>query len=77
MSPISPHCGAVHELPMATVSFRDGIPHADDFADGYYGGAEGLAEARHVFLDGNDLVARFAAGDHLTIAETGFGTGLN
>jgi tRNA 5-methylaminomethyl-2-thiouridine biosynthesis bifunctional protein len=77
MPPASPHCGAIYELPMATVSFRDGIPHADDFADGYYGGAEGLAEARHVFLDGNDLGARFAAGDHLTIAETGFGTGLN
>jgi len=77
MSPVSPHCGAIYELPMARISFRDGVPHADDFADGYYGGAEGLAEARHVFLDGNDLAARFATDDHLTIAETGFGTGLN
>ena len=77
MSPTSPHCGAVYDLPSAEISFRDGVPYADAFADGYYGGADGLAEARHVFLDGNDLAARFAAGGHLTIAETGFGTGLN
>ena len=77
MSPTSPHCGAIHDLPSAEISFRDGLPYADEFADGYYGGADGLAEARHVFLDGNQLAARFAAGGHLTIAETGFGTGLN
>ena len=77
MTPVSPHCGAIYDLPMATVSFRDGVPHATDFDDGYYGGEDGLAEARHVFLEGNNLSARFANGDHLTIAETGFGTGLN
>ncbi|MGB2027830.1 MAG: tRNA (5-methylaminomethyl-2-thiouridine)(34)-methyltransferase MnmD [Candidatus Puniceispirillaceae bacterium] len=77
MSPASPHRGASYDLPMPNVSFDAGIPYAGDFEDGYYGGEDGLAEARHVFLDGNDLAARCAGNHHLTIAETGFGTGLN
>lgn len=77
MTPVSPHRGAIYDLPKATISFRAGIPYAGDFEDGYYGGEDGLAEARHVFLEGNDLSVCCAAGDHLTIAETGFGTGLN
>ena len=77
MTPASPHCDASYDLPKAAVSFRAGLPYAGDFEDGYYGGADGLAEARHVFLDGNDLAARCRAAEHLTIAETGFGTGLN
>ena len=77
MTPASPHRGADYDLPMPNVSFRDSGPYAGDFEDGYYGGADGLAEARHVFLDGNGLMARFADSTHLTIAETGFGTGLN
>ena len=77
MSTDSPHRGAIHALPKANISFRGGVPYAGDFEDGYYGGEDGVAEARHVFLDGNGLAARFASGGHLTIAETGFGTGLN
>ncbi len=77
MSTVSPHRGAIHCLPKANVSFGNGVPYAGDFEDGYYCGDDGVAEARHVFLDGNDLAARFAGGGHLTIAETGFGTGLN
>ena len=77
MSPNSPHRGAIHDLQLANVGFRDGIPYAVDFEDGYYGGEDGLAEARHVFLVGNDLDKRFASAGHVTIAETGFGTGLN
>ena len=30
-----------------------------------------------MFLDGNDLAGRIAAASQFTIAETGFGTGLN
>ena len=77
MTPASPHRGAIYDLPPANISFSDGIPYAGDFEDGYYGGENGLAEAHHVFLEGNDLATRLAAADHLTIAETGFGTGLN
>ncbi|MEX0502201.1 tRNA (5-methylaminomethyl-2-thiouridine)(34)-methyltransferase MnmD [Alphaproteobacteria bacterium LSUCC0719] len=77
MSTASPHRGAIYDLPEPNVSFRDGVPYAGDFEDGYYGGEDGVAEARHVFLDGNDLATRFGDSGHLTIAETGFGTGLN
>ncbi|SFR98225.1 tRNA (5-methylaminomethyl-2-thiouridine)(34)-methyltransferase MnmD [Yoonia litorea] len=59
----------------ATIDWRDGVPIARNFDDPYYSLDNGLAETRHVFLNGNDLPARFAGGFH--IAELGFGTGLN
>lgn len=43
----------------------------------YYSAEDGLAESRHVFLQGTALPDRLAKATHLTIAETGFGTGLN
>ena len=51
------------------------VPISTRFDDPYYSLDNGLAETRHVFLDGNDLPARFS--DHFHIAELGFGTGLN
>jgi tRNA U34 5-methylaminomethyl-2-thiouridine-forming methyltransferase MnmC len=51
------------------------VPVSERFDDPYYSLDNGLAETRHVFLDGNDLPARFAPDFH--IAELGFGTGLN
>ena len=77
MAEKSPHIGADYDLAEPDVSFRDGVPHAALFDDGYYSAEDGLAETRHVFLDGNDLPARMAKTRHLTIVETGFGTGLN
>lgn len=59
----------------ANLDWRDGVPIARDFDDPYYSLDNGLAETRHVFLDGNDLPARF--GGDFRIAELGFGTGLN
>jgi tRNA U34 5-methylaminomethyl-2-thiouridine-forming methyltransferase MnmC len=60
----------------ADLEWRDGqIPVARRFDDPYFSLADGLAETRHVFLDGNDLPARARPGFH--IAELGFGTGLN
>jgi tRNA U34 5-methylaminomethyl-2-thiouridine-forming methyltransferase MnmC len=53
----------------------DGVPVSRRFDDPYFSLENGLAETRHVFLDGNDLPARFVPGFH--IAELGFGTGLN
>jgi tRNA U34 5-methylaminomethyl-2-thiouridine-forming methyltransferase MnmC len=65
--------------PAATVDWRDSaagpIPVSRQFDDPYYSLDDGLAETRHVFLQGNDLPARF--GTPLHIAELGFGTGLN
>ena len=56
--------------------WRDnGVPVSERFDDPYYSLDNGLAETRHVFLDGSDLPARFRPGFH--IAELGFGTGLN
>lgn len=61
---------------MAELSWRDGaIPVSAMFGEGYFGASDGIGEARHVFLDGNDLPARFR--DGFRIAELGFGTGLN
>lgn len=59
-----------------TIEWRGcGSPYSVQFNDGYYGSEDGLAEARHVFLTGNELPQRFHGGFH--IAELGFGTGLN
>lgn len=51
------------------------VPVASRFDDPYFSLADGLAETRHVFLDGNALPGRFTPG--FAIAELGFGTGLN
>ncbi|PRY74781.1 tRNA U34 5-methylaminomethyl-2-thiouridine-forming methyltransferase MnmC [Yoonia maritima] len=60
----------------AKLDWRDGrVPISTQFDDPYYSLDNGLAETRHVFLDGNDLPARF--GGTFQIAELGFGTGLN
>ncbi|WP_435165861.1 tRNA (5-methylaminomethyl-2-thiouridine)(34)-methyltransferase MnmD [Falsirhodobacter sp. 1013] len=60
----------------AELDWRDGaIPVSSRFDDPYFSLTGGLSETRHVFLDGNDLPARFRDGFH--IAELGFGTGLN
>lgn len=60
----------------AELEWREGrVPVSVRFDDPYFSLDDGLAETRHVFLDGNDLPARFADGFH--VAELGFGTGLN
>lgn len=58
------------------VEWREGqTPVSRLFDDPYFSLHDGFSETRHVFLDGNDLPARFSDGFH--IAELGFGTGLN
>ena len=67
-------------LQPARIDWQNGTPVATDFDDPYFSRDDGLAETAHVFLDGNQLPARFAALPSRTrfvIAETGFGTGLN
>jgi len=59
---------------------EDGQPISSTFGDVYFSRANGLEETRHVFLQHNQLAERWQqlkAGDHFTIAETGFGSGLN
>lgn len=75
---------------MTPVSFakldwdEQGQPFAAAFGDVYFAREQGLAETEHVFIESNDLRARWRAlpphttpASRFTIAETGFGTALN
>lgn len=55
----------------------DSVPRSEQFDDVYFSVQDGLAETRHVFLDGNDLPNAWQGRGEFTICETGFGTGLN
>ncbi len=74
---ISPHKGAIYRLDAPIVSRRDGVLRADDIDDLYFDAHDGLAESKHVFINGTNLRGKLRDSNHLTIAETGFGTGLN
>ena len=64
-------------LPPAEIEISDGRVHCRRFADIYHPPAAAAA-ARAVFVDGNDLAARFArASGNFTVAELGFGLGVN
>ena len=52
-------------------------PYSAAFDDVYHSALGGPAQARHVFLAGNELPARWRERDRFVILETGFGTGLN
>lgn len=60
----------------AALDWREGgVPVSVRFDDPYFSLGDGLAETQHVFLAGNGLPARLGPG--FSIAELGFGTGLN
>lgn len=54
-----------------------GAPVSRVFGDVYFSREDGLAETRAVFLAGCGLPDAWAARRHFTVAELGFGTGLN
>ncbi len=56
---------------------EDGHPVSTLFGDLFHSRHDGQAESRHVFLAGNGLPERWAARPYFSIAELGFGTGLN
>ncbi|HBS33733.1 MAG TPA: bifunctional tRNA (5-methylaminomethyl-2-thiouridine)(34)-methyltransferase MnmD/FAD-dependent 5-carboxymethylaminomethyl-2-thiouridine(34) oxidoreductase MnmC [Parvularcula sp.] len=64
------------KIEFATVDWEAGAPRSIFFDDIYFSG-DGAGETRHVFLDGNDLEARFAGAPRFTVGEVGFGSGLN
>lgn len=69
---------AIHHAQLAWD--EQGQPLSCEFGDVYFSRANGLEETRHVFLQHNQLTERWQqlkAGDKFTIAETGFGSGLN
>ena len=68
----------VRRIVPATLAFdASGNPFSPQFADVYHSADSAAGQARHVFLHGNDLPARWAGARVFTIVETGFGVGLN
>ena len=66
----------------AEVLWRNNTLYAPHFNDIYFSDSGGIQEAKHVFIDANNLIARWQKlasekSPHFIIAETGFGTGLN
>ena len=62
----------------ATPAFdANGTPWSPEYGDIYHSADSGPGQARHVFLGGNGLPARWANERIFTIVETGFGLGLN
>ena len=55
----------------------NGTPISTRFDDPYYSESDGRAETSHVFVNGNNLPSRWPHMPTCTIAELGFGTGLN
>jgi tRNA 5-methylaminomethyl-2-thiouridine biosynthesis bifunctional protein len=55
----------------------DGTPFSQAYGDVYHSAEGGLAQARHVFLQGNGLPERWRGRRAFTILETGFGFGLS
>ncbi|MEM7069862.1 MAG: tRNA (5-methylaminomethyl-2-thiouridine)(34)-methyltransferase MnmD [Pseudomonadota bacterium] len=63
---------------MAELEWRDElIPVSTRFDDPYYSCEDGRAETDYVFIGGNNLIKRWPNLSSCTIAELGFGTGLN
>lgn len=67
-------------LEPARIDWQEATPVSVQFADVYFSRDDGAAETRYVFLEQNNLPQRWAdwqSPGSFTIAETGFGTGLN
>lgn len=64
---------------MSHIEWQDDVPVSKQFGDIYYSKKDGLAESRYVFLQHNRLAQRWddLSQGQFTIAESGFGTGLN
>ena len=60
-----------------TTWIGNNIPLSNRFDDTYYTRTDGRGETDHVYIKGNNLPHQWANSTHCTIAELGFGTGLN
>lgn len=62
-----------------SLSFQeDGSPYSEQFDDIYFDSESGYQQSEEIFINGNNISTRLlTAVDTFTIAETGFGTGLN
>lgn len=63
--------------PASVVLDPSGVPYSAAYGDVYASRAGALAQARHVFLRGSDIPARWQGRDQFVIVETGFGLGVN
>ena len=61
----------------AQIDFSGPVPQAPAFGDVYHPHVGALAQARHVFLQGNGLPQRWRGRRRFVIVETGFGLGNN
>jgi len=62
------------------IQWQNNRPYNTQYEDIYFSVAGGLAESRHVFIEGNNLRSRWQnlqADEQFTIFEAGFGSGLN
>ena len=64
-------------VPARLAFAADGTPFSEAYGDVYHSAGGGVAQARHVFLRGNGLPARWQGRHAFTIVETGFGFGLS
>lgn len=64
------------ERPVFTIE-PTGTVISESYGDVYFSREGGVAETEHVFLTQNHLPERWSEAKRFTIAETGFGTGLN
>lgn len=56
---------------------EDGLPRSGLYGDVYFSAEDGLSETRAVFLAGGGLPEAWRGRSRFTVAELGFGTGLN
>ena len=63
--------------PARLVCDADGLPRSAVYGDVYHPRQGALAQARHVFLSGNELPARWRGRARFVVLETGFGLGNN
>src|SRR5207344_3213472 len=63
--------------PARIVIDDDRTPRSAEYGDVYHPRSGALAQARHVFLDGDALAARWRGKDRFVVLETGFGLGNN
>lgn len=69
---------AVRPLVPAGLAFdASSVPRSEEYGDVYHSVDGGVAQARHVFLAGNNLADRWRGRTSFTIVETGFGLGVN
>lgn len=66
-----------HPITPAQLDWDETTPKSLEHGDIYFSSDGGVEETRHVFLHSNQLPQRWQERDSFTIAETGFGTGLN